>query len=105
MPKKTLHSEQAEDLARAGRCTWEGHRCMTEVDGGVMGTLGIEMPDWMCGQAKRVEHAGPRPRLERHRRHRDGLWDMVGHDARGVERYRVSGYESEDEARATLEWS
>ena len=91
-----------EALARSGRCTMAGGRCMVEADGGPMGRLRIEVPGLMCNRLARAVSVVSAPRLSRFQRTGAGLWDVVGLDRRGVERYRVSGYGSEDEARRSL---
>ena len=77
-------------------------RCMVTANGGPMGRLRIEVPESWSG---RPAHGGgvAAPRFACFRRP-VGPWDVVGLDRCGVERYRVTGYGSEDEARATLEF-
>ena len=77
-----------------------GGRCMVTADGGTMGRLRIEVPGGWCGRP-----AWSAPVAGRGRRTVvAGPWDVVGLDERGVERYRVTGYGSEDEARNTIEF-
>ena len=47
-----------EALARSGRCSWVGGRCMVEADGGPMGRLRVEMPGFMCGRPARAVPVG-----------------------------------------------
>ena len=101
-------TERAEGLARSGRCSMVGGRCMVTVDGGPMGQLRIEVPAFLCGKPGHgVPARGSPYRGSRRARFRSvggGPWAVVGLDRRGVERYRVSGYGDEDEARASLEF-
>lgn len=101
-------SGAVEALARSGRCTMDGGRCMVEVDGGPMGRMRIEAPAFLCGRAAgRPAPGGARVQSARSARFRSvggGAWSVVGRDRRGIVRYRVSGYGDEDDARASLEF-
>ena len=47
-----------EALARSGRCSMVGGRCMVEADGGPMGRLRIEVPGSWCRRPARSARAG-----------------------------------------------
>ena len=77
---------------------------MVTADGGPMGRLRLKVPGAWYGRPARPVSVAGGGRFSRFRRTGEGLWDVVGLDRRGVERYRVTGYGSEDEARGSLEF-
>ena len=75
-----------EGLARSGRCSMAGGRCMVTADSGPMGQLRIEAPAFLCARPARGAHVGGTQRV----RPRDvdgGPWSVVGRGRRGGERY------------------
>ena len=69
-----------------------------------MGLLRAEVPGSWCGRPARAVPVATGLRFARFQRAGEGLWDVVGIDRRGAERYRVSGYGSGDEASGSLEF-